>query len=40
MKERFEKDGRPQLVDALKRQEFVGGESEARRSFDQARRTR
>ena len=25
MKERFEKDGRPQLVDALKRQEFVGG---------------
>src|ERR1700674_587820 len=25
MKERFEEDGRPQLMDALKRQEFVGG---------------
>ena len=25
MKERFEKDGRPQLIDALKRQEFVSG---------------
>ena len=25
MKERFEKDGRPQLIDALKRQEFVAG---------------
>jgi CRP/FNR family cyclic AMP-dependent transcriptional regulator len=25
MKERFEKDGRAQLVDALKRQEFVAG---------------
>jgi len=25
VKERFENDGRPQLVDALKRQEFVSG---------------
>ena len=27
MKERFEKDGRQNLVDALKRQEFVGGDA-------------
>lgn len=27
MKERFENDGRPNLVDALKRQEFVGGDA-------------
>ena len=26
MKERFEGDNRPNLLDALKRQEFVGGE--------------
>jgi len=27
MKERFEGDSRPNLIDALKRQEFVGGEA-------------
>src|SRR3984957_14952628 len=27
MKERFEGDNRPNLIDALKRQEFVGGET-------------
>lgn len=27
MKERFEGDNRPNLIDALKRQEFVGGEN-------------
>jgi CRP/FNR family cyclic AMP-dependent transcriptional regulator len=27
MKERFEREGRPNLIDALKRQEFVGGET-------------
>jgi len=26
MKERFEGEGRPNLIDALKRQEFVGGD--------------
>jgi hypothetical protein len=27
VKERFEGDNRPNLIDALKRQEFVGGET-------------